>query len=150
VIGYEATRVFFDSAAVMSRLPPAKRKALSKGGAFIRQTARGSMRRGKKPSKPGSPPKSHVGTLKELLFFAYDLSSESTVVGPEFANTPGRRYRPVSSTVPAILEEGGEVSIFVRKTGTWTTATIEPRPYMAPALAKNLSKLPAPWRDAVT
>ena len=150
MIGYEATRVFFDTAAVMSRLPPAKRKALSKGGAFIRQTARGSIRSGKKPSKPGSPPNSHVGLLKKLLFFAYDLSAESVVVGPEFANRPNRRIKPVDSTVPAILEEGGQVSIFLRKTGTTTTATIEARPYMAPSLAKNLSKLPAPWRDVIT
>lgn len=150
MIGYQATRVFFDTKAVMARLPPARRKALSKGGAFIRQTARGSIRKGKKPSKPGSPPKSHVGTLKRLLYFAFDLATDSTVIGPEFTNTPGRRVKPVNGTVASTLEEGGAVSVFLKRTGQSVNAKIEARPFMAPALEKNKSKLPELWRDSIT
>jgi len=31
---------------------------------------------------PGSLPSSHVGTLRRLIFFGYDLSARSVVIGP--------------------------------------------------------------------
>jgi len=56
MIGFEIKQLFFDREAVTSRVDPATRKVLSKFGAFVRRTAKGSIRRRRKAAPPGSPP----------------------------------------------------------------------------------------------
>jgi len=139
------TASFFDSAAVLTALDPSRRVALARGGAFIRRTARNSIRRRKTPSTPGQPPTNQTGTLKKLLFFGYDRSTSSVVVGP--ALFAGRKS-PDGPTPPTLtLEAGG--TFYRQRRDALEARRIEPRPYMGPALAANLSKLPPLWKDVL-
>ena len=140
MIQLNLTTLFFDSRAVLDKVDAATRKVLSKFGAFVRTTARHSIRKRKKVSDPGKPPSSHVGTLKRLIFFGYDLGSRSVVIGPA----------PFRSTVeaPPLLEYGGTASRTDRK-GRSKLARYAARPFMGPAFEKEMPKLPAMWRDSV-
>lgn len=141
---------FFDREKVIRALDKGQRIALSKAGAFIRTSARMSMRPGRRKdgrriySKPGEPPRVWQGNLKKFTFFAYDEASKSVVVGPEgFSN----------SEAPRVLEYGGAVQYRKKIPGTKetiaATATLEPRPFMQPAFEKNKSQIPEHWRDVV-
>lgn len=160
MLTFKAIENFFDRDHVIAAMDETTLKALSKAGAFIRQRARTSMRRRKRPSEPGQPPSVHSGELREYLFFAWDASSRSVVVGPAgFKN----------SDVPNLQEFGGvrtnqrERTIRVvapgqgprgRRTEARTLRAGEPivypkRPYMAPALEKELSRVPSLFQNAV-
>jgi hypothetical protein len=96
---------FFDSAKVLTAVGAAKRKALSKAGAFVRQRSRSSIRRRKKVSPPGKPPSAHKGQIK-LIYFGYDEQTGSVVVGPiPFAAKAG------TAVVPDLLERGGLTTV---------------------------------------
>ncbi len=141
-MGMKVTRTFFDSDAITAAVDVGTRRVLSRFGAFVRQVARGSMRRTthNKSSKPGQPPYAHVGLLKKLLFFGYDTQSKSVAIGPE----------PLSSQNDAPLLEYGGTAVRQRTdTGKRYLATYKERPFMRPALAKELPKLPPMWRDSV-
>jgi len=187
---------FFDKEGkanpLLKSLDKAARDILSRFGAFVRRTAKSSIRKRKRISAPGKPPSSHTGLLKNFIFFGYDATKQSVVVGPIRLNT--------RVNAPEVLEYGGTVSFgaakkIFRKVGgageiriggrvsattkknrfgamvTYgklrtqaqadranelqtllyggITATIAARPYMHPALTKELPKLPAMWRDSV-
>ncbi|OPZ22733.1 MAG: hypothetical protein BWZ02_03377 [Lentisphaerae bacterium ADurb.BinA184] len=132
--------MFFDRKAVTSRVDAATRKVLSKFGAFVRTTARHSIRKRKAISQPGSPPSSHVGLLKRLIFFGYDLVRRSVVIGP----TPLRGV----AEAPPLLEYGGRARRKDRK-GKTVMATYRPRQFMGPAIEKERPKLPALWAGSV-
>jgi hypothetical protein len=140
VIDLKVKRLFFDRPAVLSKLDAATRRVLSKFGAFVRRTAKSSIRKRKKPSPPGSPPSSHTGLLKRLIFFGYDPGKRSVVIGPE----------PLRSTVeaPPLLEYGGTARRKNRR-GKSVTATYKPRAYMGPAFQKEQASLPSLWRDSI-
>lgn len=126
MIGVRAYKAaFFDSAAVLKRLDTAKRKGLSKMGAFVRQRARSSIRSRRAVSTPGSPPSSHEGSLKRLLFFAYDTATDSVVIGP----VPFRR-----GTAPGLLEHGGTDTRPATPRRVAQVLHYRPRPFMRPAL----------------
>ena len=138
MITWRIKDVFFDRQAVISAVDVAKRKVLSKAGAFIRQTAKTSIRKRKGSSPPGQPPFSHEGSLRKFILFGYDRSSDSVVVGPVgFKN----------STAPAVLEHGG-ATVVVRR-GKRSPVKIAARPYMWPAFEKERPKLPLLWRNSV-
>jgi hypothetical protein len=140
VIEMKMKDFFFDRKAVTDAMDKASKKALSKAGAFIRQTAKSSMRKRKKASAPGSPPSVHVGTLKKLLYFAYDPAQRSVVIGPQaFAK----------GEAGPLNEFGGRALRRDRRTRQKHTVTYPPRPFMAPALAKELPKLPSRWANSV-
>jgi hypothetical protein len=134
--------VFFDRPKVIKAVDRAKRQALSKGGAFIRQSAKTSIRPRKGTSKPGSPPFSHEGSLRRLILFGYDERTDSVVVGPV-----GFR----KSTAPNVLEFGGTTTIVRRRGDRFVReqVRIAARSYMAPALERERAKLPALWRNSV-
>jgi len=129
-------KIFFDRREIQRRVDAANRKRLSKFGAFVRQTARKSIRTRKGKSKPGNPPFSHTGVLKRFLFFGYDANRRSVVIGPVFVS--GK-----SGKAPRIIEHGGTVTL---PTGT---ANIQPRPFMQPAFEKELPRARDMWRDSV-
>lgn len=139
-MGLKVTRMFFDRPEILAKVDAATRRVLSKFGAFVRRAAKGSIRSRKKPSAPGSPPSSHTGLLKRLIFFGYDPSQKSVVIGPA----------PLRSTVeaPPLLEYGG----FARRKGPDgkpVTATYAPRPFMGPAFGEECKNLPPLWRDSI-
>ena len=156
-IKMDMKKMFFDRAAVIAKVDPATRKALSKFGAFVRTTARRSIKNApfikpkekgvertdfrKRYSKPGNPPYSRTGKLKKFISFAYDPAKRSVVIGPEIL--PGKR----KAIAPPILEYGGVTTVkFGKKT---RTARYSSRPYMTPAFNKEQRKLPEIWRDSV-
>src|SRR5690606_28852572 len=101
MIGFEITRLFFDRKAVTSRVDRATRRVLSRFGAFVRRTARSSIRKRKRTSEPGKPPSSHTGMLKKFIFFGYDPRRDSVVIGPVRLSQKGR------GEAPSLLEYGG-------------------------------------------
>jgi len=141
MIGFEIKQLFFDRPAVTSRVDPATRKVLSKFGAFVRRTAKGSIRRRRKAAPPGSPPSSHTGLLKKFIFFGYDPDQRSVVIGPTRLDRRGQ------GEAPSLLEYGGQTTLV--RGGKRERATYRARPYMGPAFEKEQPKLPAMWRDSV-
>lgn len=163
--------LFFDRPRVLRAVNRARRDVLSRAGAFIMRAARKSLkvakqkplgeltdeerrrykiavaiaqRKGRKQprrplaaSKPGEPPRVlYKGSLlRSRLFFSYDPETDSVVIGPE-----GFRR----SRVPAVLEFGGTSTNFAGK-----QVHIAPRPYMGPAMDKELPKFPELWRNSI-
>ena len=128
---------FFDRAAVQAAMDVATLKTLSRFGAFVRRRAQTSMRRTGAVSQPGSPPSSHAGQLRDLLYFAWDGSSRSVVIGP----TP---FKDV--VAPKLLEEGG--TIIDRLRGRSVRKVYRTRPFMKPAFDAELAKMPQGFKDS--
>jgi len=140
----QAKSSFFDKPAVMSAVDKATRKVLSKFGAFVRTRSRSSIRRRKKTSAPGQPPSSHLGLLKDNIFFVFDKSRQSVVIGPILLNQK-------THSTPEALEYGGPSQVFQgrRERKKLRTVEIRPRPFMGPAFEQEQQKLPALWRDSI-
>ena len=158
--------LFFDRQAVLDAVSRAERKVLSRGGAILMRSARKSIKpvgkrvlkrlkksRGKGGrkrvdglvSKPGQPPLSHTGLLRNNIFFAFEPVQSSVVVGPI-------RLNQKISGIPAILERGGQSKVMSggrRKRRVIRTVKVAARPYMGPALVREQSKLPPLWADSV-
>ena len=137
---------FFTHAAVIKAADKQTRAVLSKFGAYVRRTAKGLIRQGKKPSRPGHPPKAHgKSKLKAFLFFAFDIVARAVVIGPSKLNGT------ISSNCPEVLEKGGRSKIreWQNHQKVTRTVTIQPRPYMGPAVAKEKKQLPALWKNSV-
>ena len=137
--------MFFDRHVVIAAVDNAKRKVLSKAGAFIRTAAKTSIRKRKGSAPPGAPPHSHEGSLRRLILFGYDKPNDSVIVGPVGFK---------KSEAPSVLEYGGETVVLRRVGGrggklTSQKVKIAPRPYMVPALEKERPKLPLLWRNSV-
>ena len=144
MIGLDVKRMFFNSKTVRSKTDKATRRVLSKFGAFVRQTAKRSIRKRKKASQPGKPPSSHIGLLKKFIFFGFDTVRRSVVIGPMRLSQKGR------GEAPSVLEYGGPVTMRPRRReGKRKRAHIRPRPFMGPAMDKEKDQLPALWRDSV-
>ena len=135
---------FFNHKKVIAATDKATRSVLSRFGAFVRRTARSSIRRRKKAAPPGRPPSSHTGLLKKFIFFGYDASRKSVVIGP--AKLSGK-----SSGIPRTLEMGGSSVTEITKKGKprQKKIAIAARPFMGPAFEKEKPKLPAMWRDSI-
>ena len=141
MIDMRITQLFFDREAVARRLDAATRKVFSRFGAFVRRTARNSIRRRERPAPAGSPPSSHNGLLKKFIFFGYDPGARSVVIGPARLDQRGR------GSAPALLEHGGRTTL-ARPEGR-KRVTYPARPFMGPAFEKEISGLPALWRGSV-
>lgn len=143
MINLSVKSVFFDRAKIEKEVERGRRKALSRAGAFVRRTARSSIRRRKNASRPGQPPTSQTGDLRKILF-AYDPVSRGVVVGP---------VKFKSGNAPEVLESGGVAVIRAsRSRGRKRPARrvkIEARPFMAPALDKNKQVFADSFRDIV-
>lgn len=139
MITAKSKNLFFDRAAIQKMMDAKSAAALSRAGAYIRQRARTSIRSRKKISAPGSAPSSHAGHLKRLIWFAYDPKAQSVVIGP-------MRFK--EGEAPNLLEFGGTAQRRHRG-GKNFIATYRPRPFMGPALEKEIPKLPSYWASSV-
>ncbi len=140
---------FFDRLAVSNEVDRAEKKVMAKAGAFVRTSARSSIRKRKKPSAPGSPPSSHTGLLKRNIFFAYEPSAHTVVIGPILLNK--------STGAPETLEKGGNaqiVSVKLRRgkkpRRVKRAVSIAARPFMGPALEREQPKVADLWKNAVS
>lgn len=152
---------FFDAKKVVREVNRARRKALFGAAAYIRRVARTSMKRAKRKSvgplkrdsrgkflagrkvrvgsKPGNPPHTREGSVRNLLKFAHDSAAGSMVIGPEYA--PKASNRQTRTTIPNVLEFGGVVrpprakrKPGQRRTRRRRAVRIARRPFMRPAL----------------
>ena len=135
---------FFDDVKVIQRVEKARLRVLSKFGAYVRTYARSSMRRRKKPSAPGTPPSAQstdpYATLK-TIFFSYDASSDSVVVGPVLLNgSRNSRFK----TVPELHEKGG---VTIGRDGK--LRRYPERPFMLPSVKQNAPKFPELFAGSV-
>ncbi len=140
----EAKSTFFDSKKVLSATDKATRKVLSKFGAFVRRTARSSIRKRKKISSPGQPPTSRTGFLKRFIYFGYDPAKKSVVIGPIRLNSK-------VGDAPQALELGGKSTVVsgLKNKRKKKTVNIAARPFMRPAMEKEIFKLPQMWKDSI-
>jgi len=144
-LGYtirQAQGQFFTAQRVIEAMDAATRRVLSRFGAYVRRRARSSIRRGGKrghPSKPGKPPKSWTGLLKNHIYFVFDPQQESVIIGPAKLNT--------GTEAPQVLEYGGTTNIETKK--QTVRVKIKPRPYMRPAFEKELPNLNRLWQDVI-
>ena len=132
--------LFFDSAKVVKSVDAGTRRVLSRFGAFVRRTAKGSIRKRKASSAPGTPPSSHTGLLKRFIFFSFDPAQKSVVIGP-------MRLDQKNTDAPHTLEYGGMTTLGQNKDKT--RVRIRPRPFMGPAFEKEKPNLPALWQNSV-
>lgn len=133
-------KMFFDAPNVIKKIKDGTKSVMSKAGAFIRQRAKTSIRPRKGIAKPGQPPSSHDGTLRKLIFFGYDSSTDSVVIGPKLKG--GGQSDP---TTPHLLEFGGTTKSW----RTQKTARYHVFPYMEPALEKEKDKFRDLFQGAV-
>lgn len=135
----DAKRLFFDRAAVTSAADRGTRKVLSKFGAFVRQTAKTSIRKRKAVSEPGQPPSSHTGLLKRNIFFVFSPETRSVVIGPILLNQ--------RTDAPRLLEHGD--TVVRRRRNRRVRMTYEARPFMGPAFEREQQQLPTLWKNSV-
>lgn len=138
----DAKGLFFDKQAVLTPAAKAKRRALTKFGAYVRRVSRNSIRKvGKKgaAAKPGQPPKSRTGLLKQHIYFVYDKANDSVIIGP--AALSGRRDQSRPAT--EVLEVGGTV------TRDGEAYVFAKHPYMKPAYEKTLPKAAAMFKGSM-
>jgi len=133
--------MFFDRVKIKNKADAATKKRLSKFGAFVRKRARESIRKRKASSKPGQPPSSHTGLLKQFIFFGYDSTRRSVVIGPVVL---ARK----ASGIPEVLEYGGNVTIQWGK-ARGKTVFIEARPYMNPAFDEEVGRASSLWVNSI-
>lgn len=168
--GYEVTKAFFDKEDVVKRIGEKRRQMLLKAGAFVRRRGQRILRSGKKPSKPGSPPKVHtksaVASLRNILF--YSDGADGILVGPVGLNGSRRKG---SRPVPGALEKGDVIRVREvrskkamerrpksRKAQRWQVVERKPysseesrerdvelqaRPFMGPSLKLEAPKFPS-------
>lgn len=142
MIGFKldtAKTKFFDPKKIADKAERAQLKALSKFGAFVRRRARSSIRKRKKASAPGQPPSSHVGLLKDFLFFFVEREEKNVVIGPIQLNrgdglTPGRLERGGDALVRESQRRNKERQEKLRQ------VKILPRPFMRPAFDAEIEK----------
>jgi hypothetical protein len=110
-------------------------------GGWVRKTARRSMPKRKKLSRPGQPPSAHTGAIKNLILYAYDDHARSVVIGPILGSS--------RSGAPAALEWGG-ISRMTAGKRQGEKIRIQPRPYMTPAFEKGTTLLlPKLWQNSI-
>ncbi|OHB50512.1 MAG: hypothetical protein A2Y10_18105 [Planctomycetes bacterium GWF2_41_51] len=131
--------LFFDSSIVAKAVDSATRKVLNRIGGMIRLTARRSIKKAPSHtavSKPGKPPFSHTGLLRNYIYYSFDQQTRSVVVGPVALNAKGKN-------VPHILEYSGTAKIKGKN------VHIAARPYMGPALKVSQPRMAALWKNSV-
>lgn len=144
-------RCFFDRQPVVSAVDRTKKRVLNRFGAYVRRTARQSIRKRKRVSRPGEPPSSRKGQLRRFLCYGYEPGRDSVVIGP--AKLSRSRF-----SIPEILEHGGVSTVRVRshkdrrgrRRRTRRQVAYAARPFMQPAFEQEQQKLPQLWKDALT
>lgn len=95
-------QTFFNKSQVVSNLDRLERRALSRAGAYVAETAKRSIRKQKGSARPGEIPHSHTGKLRDMIRSGVDSNNLVAVAGalPRF---------DVESMglAPSALEHGG-------------------------------------------
>jgi len=142
MIDAKVTRLFFNRQAVLAKTDQATRRVLSRFGAFVRRTARQSIRKRRRSAAPGQPPSSHSGELKRFIYFSYEPGARNVVIGPA-------RLTSKTGTAPEALEHGGLTEISGPRGSRRRRKRIAARPFMGPAFTKEQSNLPRLWAESI-
>jgi hypothetical protein len=95
---------FLDPTKVLDKAERAELSALAKFGAYCRRRMKSMIRRRKRSADPGSPPSSHLGWLRDFIFFFVDRKKKDVVIGPILLNSVSSE----SDRAPELLEKGGD------------------------------------------
>jgi phage gpG-like protein len=114
---------------IRQKMNQASFQSLGHAGAAIRLTARRSIRRSKRYAPPSSPPRTRHGQLRRAIVYARE-GSDRVLIGPGFAHVGPS----------AMAHEFG---------GRYRKANYRARPFMGPALSKNLTRLPRFWAGSI-
>ncbi len=132
--------MFFDQKKVKSAADRATLRVFSRFGAYVRRRSRQSIRRRKRAARRGQPPSSHIGLLKQFIFFVYERTKRSVIVGP--ARLGGK-----VGNAPEALEYGGRSQMISH--GERRSVFIEPHPFMRPAFEAEKPKLRGMWANSI-
>lgn len=141
--GNVSFKMFFDRAKVLEQLSKKEERVLNRTGGEGRQTIKRSMRPGGKAGKasmPGEPPRWQTKKLRDAIFYGYDGSTRSVVIGPIKSQSASKQ------NVPLLLEQGGQVQNALVRVAEdrprkkkkqkyryiRQDITIAPRPYVGP------------------
>lgn len=112
------------------------RIVVNRSAQYVRRTAMNSIKRGGKgkTSRPGAPPVSHTGALKNWIRYAWERHTKTAVVGP---------VRLKHFRAPRALEYGGTSKWMKRTRGFWAAGwqRVRRRPFMRPALRASLPRI---------
>lgn len=145
----DSKKNWFNAAKVQDLVAALTRRAFVRIGAFIRKDAQKTLVYRSYSSSPGEAPHSHIGLLRNLIFFHYEELSGQLVVGPLSvqADSPALSQDvPMGAVTGAgVLEYGG----VVRMADTGKEVRIAARPYMRPALKRAIAypKLREAWAE---
>ncbi len=119
-------------------------KSLGHIGGYCRRVMRNSIKEGSGHAPMNSPPLSHMGLLKDFIYYAVDKADLTVTIGPAKINRPGR--------TPEVLEYGGPSTI---KVGFGANEHLEDvyipaRPYARPALLETQTHLAEIIKDSIT
>ncbi|RMF99612.1 MAG: hypothetical protein D6741_08195 [Planctomycetota bacterium] len=132
MFGLRLRRFEDNTRKVKKKAQDATFRNLGHAGAAVRLTAKRSIRyrKRKKASPVGNPPFTHTKRLPRAIVYAVDKWKTTVVVGPS-----------ASLVGPAGLphEHGGR----------FRGQRYRARPFMKPALRKNLKRLPRFWKSSV-
>lgn len=139
-IGISVKKVIDETNKVLAEVDKQTAKNLKAVGAETRKVARRSIRKKQKPSAPGRPPRSVVGTLRRTIFFWIERN-QAVITGP--IHLPGS-----TSNIPEVLEHGGTSRSKRRSVGRrrFYSRTIQARPYMGPAFTKTRDDIRNIWK----
>ncbi len=156
MIGWQ-TRVVLDLAALNNAAEKGAFNSQRHAAFAIRKSAIDSMIFARGPSNPGRPPHAHTGKLRRSILVAED--GGSVVVGASHGrNQVGRR--PLWLT--EMLEHGGTYQVRRKKRSrrgrpskgdepqVVSSVTYPPRPFMHPALVRNLDRFHREWQGAIS
>lgn len=117
-------------AAVAKAVDKAAFRNMGHAAARIRKDAQASMEKAAGPSPAGTPPHTRKGQLPRAITYDYSRKEQSAVVGPR-ASVVGEA---------GAAHEFGEV---------FRGDDFDERPFMFPALEKNLSRFAADWQGSI-
>lgn len=124
MIQFKLTDLIVDSKLIEEKIAKAEIRGLKRVGFLTRQSAQASIKDGAGSSAPGSPPNSHIGTLRRFILYSLTDTKKSVVIGPKFLKKKSRDAAKAT-------EYGGRAvnsrSVPIR---------VNPRPFMHPALSK--------------
>lgn len=116
-----------DLSAVEDAIEATWAKSAKMLGFAVRADAQASIRDGRGTSAPGTAPRSHDGTLRRWILYAYEKSSRSVVVGPKLLK---RKSRDAAEA----LEHGG-----LSETTRGEVQRVRERPFMRPAMGRTIA-----------
>ena len=146
-VQWKVTKQFFTAKAVTDAVGKKEARVMNRAGSRVRLIMRRSLRRSKKKSSAGEPPRIHSkGFSLKTILYAYDKNERNVVIGP--VGKPG-------SSVPNTLEFGGKTKIKRtrfkgrRKVVVKDTADIAARPFAGPAEATYRDSYPDEWKGVL-